>query len=232
MALASRVLPVPGRTDHQDAARNLPAETLEFARLAQELHQLADLFLGFLDTCNIGEGDLDLVLTEHARLALAERHGAAAGAATLHLAHEENPHADQQQHREPVDEDRHQQAVLVGFDHFDIDLVAEQVIHHLGIIRGCLRDELAAVGAHALDGVPFDLDTLHLALLHLGDEIRIVDLLLGSCLGAEIVEHRHQHDGDDYPEQEILCKIVQTGVLKIYSNAAPDACLGPPNTWL
>ena len=60
------------RTDHQHAAGNLAAQALELARVTQELDQLGDLLLGLLDAGHIGEGDLDLVLAQHARLALAE----------------------------------------------------------------------------------------------------------------------------------------------------------------
>jgi hypothetical protein len=47
-------------------------------------------------------------LVEHAGLALAEAEGAALAAA-LHLAHEVDPHADQQQHRAPAEQHAHQQ---------------------------------------------------------------------------------------------------------------------------
>ena len=97
------------RTDHQHTLRYLATQFLELARVAQELDQLGHFFLGFLDTGHIVEGNLDLVFTQHARAALAKRHGAPATSTTLHLAHEENPHTDQQQHREPGDKDLHQQ---------------------------------------------------------------------------------------------------------------------------
>jgi hypothetical protein len=51
-------------------------------------------------------------LVEHARLALAEAEGAALAAA-LHLAHEVDPHADQQQHRAPADQDAHQDGLAL-----------------------------------------------------------------------------------------------------------------------
>jgi hypothetical protein len=57
MALASRVLPVPGVADHQHAARDAPAELLELGRIAQELDQLGDFFLGLVAAGDVGEGD-------------------------------------------------------------------------------------------------------------------------------------------------------------------------------
>ena len=64
--------------DHQYAARNAPAELLEFRRIAQELDELGDFFLRFLAAGNVGERDRVIRFVEHARAALAEREGAAA----------------------------------------------------------------------------------------------------------------------------------------------------------
>ena len=58
--------------DHQNAARNLAAEPLEFARIFEEVHQFDDLLLGFFHTGNIGERHLDLILTLQARPGFAE----------------------------------------------------------------------------------------------------------------------------------------------------------------
>ena len=100
-----------GRADHQHAARNAAAELLELGRVAQELDELGDFFLRLVAAGDVGERDGVVRLVEHARLALAEAERAAPAAA-LHLAHEEDPHADQQQHREPRDEDLREEALL------------------------------------------------------------------------------------------------------------------------
>ena len=90
-----------GRAHHQDPARDASAELLELARVAQEVDQFGDLGLGFVGARNIIECHVHLVLAEHARLALAERHRTASARTALHLAHEKHPDADQQQEREP-----------------------------------------------------------------------------------------------------------------------------------
>jgi hypothetical protein len=69
---------------------------------------------------------------------------------------------------------------------------------------------MTAVGEYALDAVVIDFHALHVALLHIGDEIGIVDGLASGLGGAEIIEDRHQDDGDDYPEHQIFYEIVQT----------------------
>ena len=44
----------------------------------------------------------------------------------LHLAHEEDHDCHEQQHREPIDEDREQGDVVALRPHFDVDAVLEQ----------------------------------------------------------------------------------------------------------
>ena len=87
-----------GGTDEQAALRDLAAQALEFLRILEELDDLLQLLLGLFDAGDIGEGDPPLVLLHQPGAALAEAEHAAR--ATLHPAHEINPHADQQQHRE------------------------------------------------------------------------------------------------------------------------------------
>src|SRR5262250_696797 len=89
MARASRVLPVA-------------AELGELLGVLQKGDDLFELVLGFVDAGDVAERDLVGVLAQHLGAALAERHGLAA--TDLHLAHEEDPHTDQQHDREPLHE--------------------------------------------------------------------------------------------------------------------------------
>ena len=102
------------RAHHQHAAGDLAAELLELGGIAQEVDQLPDLFLGLLHARHVGEGDLDLILADEARAALAERERTPAAPAALHLAHEEYPHPDEEQHGEPGNEYLHEQPLLLG----------------------------------------------------------------------------------------------------------------------
>ena len=56
-AFASRVLPVSGRADQQDAARDPSAEGLEALRGLQEVHDLLQLLLGLVDARHVVERD-------------------------------------------------------------------------------------------------------------------------------------------------------------------------------
>src|SRR5690606_35997879 len=105
-----------GRANHQHATRNLAAETLELARVTQELDQLLHFFLGFLDTGNISKGGLDLVFAHQARAALAEGHRATAATTTaLCLAHEENKDTENQQDRQDRQQQLGKDALALGF---------------------------------------------------------------------------------------------------------------------
>ena len=93
-----------GRADQQHAARNLAAEPLELAGIAQELDDLLQVLLGLVDAGDVLEGDAAMRLGEQLGARLAEAHRLAAGA--LHLARQENPHADQRDERQPRDQQR------------------------------------------------------------------------------------------------------------------------------
>ncbi|CAN6484354.1 unnamed protein product [Victoria cruziana] len=92
--LASPAMDLASRHATGDAATQL----LELLRVTQEIDQLLHFFLGFVATGDIGEGDGVVGFVEHAGAALAEAERTALATA-LHLTHEVDPHADQQQHR-------------------------------------------------------------------------------------------------------------------------------------
>ena len=87
------------RADQQHALGNFAAQALEFLRVLEEFDDLLKLLLGLVDTGDILEGHPTGLFGQQAGPALAEPHGLSPG--RLHLAHEEDPHADHQQHREP-----------------------------------------------------------------------------------------------------------------------------------
>ena len=81
------------RADQQAALRDLAAEALELLRVLQELDDLLELDFGLVDAGHVVEGHPADLSRSAAGPALAEAHGLAA--AGLHLAHEEDPDADQ-----------------------------------------------------------------------------------------------------------------------------------------
>ncbi len=186
-----------GRAHHQYALRDATTKALELARIPEEIHQLFHVFLGFVDTRDIGKRGFDLVFTHQARLALAERHGAFAATAALHLAHEEHEQCNDDQNRERGYQQLRPQALALGLlaDHFDV--VGEQVIHQL-VVRHLRPDalELGAVVADTLHLQTVNGHLPYLALLDHLDKLGIVNLLAGGG-GREILKHHQQHGGYD-----------------------------------
>src|SRR5690606_18806361 len=214
-----------GRANHQHAARDLAAEALELAGIAQELDQLRHLFLGLVDPRHIGEGHPDLVLGHHPRPALAERHGPTAATAALHLPHEEDPDADQQQEREPGNEYLQQQAASLGLLGVDDHAVFEQRADQ-GIVIGlwAVGPEPRAGRAHAGDDRPLHGHLADAALLHFLNEVRVGDLAGYRVPILEIAEHGHEDDGDNDPEDQILGHVIQgTTPRQVFLRAAEAA---------
>ncbi len=97
------------RRAHQKGSfRNLGAQLLVFVGLAQEVHDLHDLYLGLLKARHVLERHaLRLLLVEHLCAGLAHVHDAparAAGTAARHRAHEQEPHADDEHPRQQIDQ--------------------------------------------------------------------------------------------------------------------------------
>ncbi len=189
--------------DQQQAARDAPAQLLEFLRVLQEIDDFLDFFLRFVATRNVGESDLVVVLVEHARLALAEAEGTAL-AAPLHLAHEVDPDPDQQQHRAPADQQRHQERAFFARLDVELDVVVDEVADQAAVQVGGRGADLAVIGGDGHD--------LRAALALLDD--RVLDALAadfleevgiahhtgpGGAARVELLENGKQHEGDDQP---------------------------------
>ncbi len=142
------------RPDQQHALGDLAAEALELLRVLQVLDDFFEFLLGLVDAGHILEGDAPDLFGQKPRPALAEAHRPAAAA--LHLAHEEDPHADQQQHREPGDQHPEQRRHIVvdrrrGDPHALVDQFADQI----GVVRRIGRKG-PAIGEMAADRVALD----------------------------------------------------------------------------
>ena len=192
-----------GRADQQHAARNPSAEALEFSGIAQEFDDLLQVLLGLVDTRDVLEGDAAMGLRQHlgARLAKAHR---LAGAA-LHLARQEDPHADQRDEGQPGDQQRDEpRHVVAGRLRGDRDLAVIEALHQRRIVRR-IGLERGAVGEGAVDIRPLDHDVANAVLVDLAQQLRKRDVLRGRAL-TRILEKREQcqqqQDNDD-PEGEV-----------------------------
>ena len=84
------------RADQQHALGNAAAQRGVLLRILQELDDLAQLLLGFVDAGDVLEGDLDVILGVDLGLAAGEGHDAALAA---HPPHQERPQRHEQQDR-------------------------------------------------------------------------------------------------------------------------------------
>ena len=133
-----------GRADQERAARNASAETLELLRIAQELDDLLKVLFCLVDAGHIVKGDAALLFCQQLGLRLSEAERAAS--ARLHLAHEEDPDRDQEQHREPIHKDAKKRRDILGrWLHRDAGALGIEPLDKLRIVRSDRLESLPVV---------------------------------------------------------------------------------------
>ncbi len=163
-----------GRPHQQHALGDLATQALELLRVLQEFDDFLKFAFSFIDAGDILERHASLFFRQQPRSTFAKAHRPAA--ARLHLAHEEHPDADQQQHREPGQQVMQQR----------IDAVVLRLGDHPNIlVRQCL-DQRRVFRRVGLEGAPIvelagngsslDHNITNAAAIHLGDEVRVGDL--------------------------------------------------------
>jgi hypothetical protein len=128
----------------------------------------------------------------------------------LHLAHEEDPHADQQQHREPRHQDAEQRRhVLVDRRCGDQDARVDQPADEARV-GGRVRGEGTAIGEMAGDRVALDRDVGDLAAIDVGHEIGKCQSRLRAAGrgGLKEIEQRDKQQADDDPQGQIFAEII------------------------
>ena len=228
MARAKQRLAGAGRTDQQQAARDAAAEPLEFTGIAQEFDDLLQIELGLVDAGHVLEGDAAVRLGQKLGARLAEAERLAAGA--LHLAREENPHADQRDKRQPGDQQRHEPGHVLGLrPRRDRNALVVEALNERRVARR-ISLEGAAVGEGAVDFGALDQNIAHAALIDLVEQLREGNVLRGRVLARVLKqrEQRQQQQDDDDPQGEIakigVHRVSLTGV-----PPAPDGSLVPAN---
>ncbi len=199
-----------GRPDQQHALGDPATDLLEFLRVLEELDDFLQLLLGLVDAGDVVERHPTMLLGQQPGARLAKAHRLTA--ARLHLAHEEDPDADQQQHGEPGHQDAEQGRHAVvdwrgGDPHAPIAQAADQV----GIL-GRVGAERAAVGEVPADRVALDGDVADPAIVDLGQEVGERETGLWTAPGRvlEQIEQRDQQQADDDPERQVLRKVVHS----------------------
>jgi hypothetical protein len=165
-----------GRTDQQHAARDLAAEALELLRIAQELDDLFEVLLGLVHAGDVGKGHAAMRLGQKLGLGLAEAHCAAG--ATLHLAHEEDPDAEDEQHRQEGSEIAQETGGAVALrprhdgDVLRLEALHQRVVDHRRI--GLEASAVLDIGPH--DAIARHDNLANATALYITEELRVRDL--------------------------------------------------------
>ena len=193
------------RTDEQRAARDAAAEPLELLRIAQEFDDLFQVRLGFVHARDVIKRHAALPLGQKLCAALAEAHGAAR--ARLHLAHEEHPDTDQQQHREPVEQHAHQRRhVLVRGTRLELDALLLKALDQHAVVRRVGGELLPTLAERAIDAIARDRHLADAATIDRRDEFRVGNLVTATVLRRaieQIEERREQHE-HGHPDRKLL----------------------------
>src|SRR5579859_755015 len=192
------------RSDQQHALGNTTAQFLELLRILQELDNFLQLFLGFVGTRNIFKGHFFLLRGEQSRPRLAEAECFVS--ARLHLPHQEQAEANQQQQRQRVQQNN-QPVSTANFLYIDEDrLIAQHFAQVWSIFleNGGAELFVGWLYVFALQfiavGGKIHCDFLDVALLDVGHELAVAGGIL--ALGLAVLRnqppehHAQQHDGE------------------------------------
>jgi hypothetical protein len=213
-----------GRADEQHAARNTAAKALEFLRIAQEFDDFLKVLLGFVHAGNVCEGNAAMRFGQKLGLGLAEAHRAARAA--LHLPHEEQPDAEDQEHGQQRADIAEEAGRAVRFrtraddDILGLDALDERVVTR----RGIGLEGRAGLDIAADDLLAGDHHFLHPARVDLFEELRIGDFPRAG-LGRARLEHaeqRDQQEGDDRPQGEVT----EIGIHRTFRVLSRPGCPG------
>src|SRR5206468_7613610 len=213
----------PGRADQQHAARDAPAEALEFSGIAQELDDLLEILLGFIDSRNVFECHPTMRLGQKLGATLAETERLAA--CSLHLSRQEYPHADEGNERKPRHQERDEPGhVILLRTRGDRDALAIKSLDQARIVRRiCL--EAAPVGECAVDLRTLNKDVADAPLIDLVEQLREGDVL-SACALTRVLKQREQGEqkqDNDHPKGEVAQVGIHPFVLtrSLMSRAGP-----------
>src|SRR5581483_11822408 len=225
------------RTHEQHAFRDLAAELRELLRLFEELDDLVKLELRFVDACHVLECDFLRGPGEKLRFRLAE--GESLVAASLHLAHEEDPETDEEEDRGPAEQRLDDRAVLLRLElHRDVVLFQEIVKRR--VIGGTGQTELTLHTLRrgrlqlALDFIAVNGDLVDLILRDAVDEGAVWHLLGIVLRVEELPEKNHQNDDDQPEERGLDCgiqRLASKAQRRCFRRATPTLQLSEPDGW-
>ena len=188
-------------------------------RVFQEVHNFFDLFLRLVAASHISKRDLVGVFVEHAGFAFAKTERTTLATA-LHLAHEVDPYADQQQHWPPADQQRHQEGTLFARLHVELDLVLNEITHESAIQHGSIGADLSIIGGGGDDFAAAqslrDDGALDTVIANFIQKFGIAHRRrTGAASGIKLFEYREQHHGDDQPHGKFRKPLIVQAELQL-----------------
>src|SRR5690606_17834077 len=174
--------------------------SLELLRIAQEFDDFLKVLLGFVHAGDVLESHAAMRFGQKLGLRLAKAHRTARAA--LHLAHEENPHAEDQDHRQPRQENANQRAGTVSFRaRGDRDVLAFKARDETRIARRIGLEGRTIVGKSTGDPLAGDRHRFHATIGYVVNKLRIGNFTgIGALTWAlEQVEQRDQKKSNDRP---------------------------------
>ena len=121
----------------------------------------------------------------------------------MHLAHEEHPDADEQNHREPGNEDIHEEGLfLLRLGGSNLHSVAHEITDHPDILNTRSVDgDLPAVLRGCPHSASIDDSLSDLSLLRVLHELGVLDRILSRLTVVELVENGHEYNADHEPDR-------------------------------
>ena len=168
-----------GRAVEQDALGDAGAERLEFLRVLEEFLDLLQLLHRLVDPGHVAEGDFRRVDRHPLRFRFAEVHHPRAAA--LHLVHQEDPEAEEEDEGQDVGEQR-EQAGAAGAVDGRLDVVLFELVDQalLGVRRVAGREAFAVFAVLAL--------LLDVERVVLDVDVDFFDLAVGDQAGLGVDE--------------------------------------------
>ncbi len=188
------------RPEQQHALGDARAERLELLRVLQELDDLAQLFFGFFDPGDVGEGHLRPVFTLEFRARSAE--GERLTPAALGLPQQKEQQQPEQQERHEVEDQlQHRRRGRALGRHLDV--VLQHRRNEVAIVRDRRLELVVRVALAELadDVVTRDRHLGDLVALHRAIEVAVGNLRRGLLVLEQAIDHHdQQYDDDDDDE--------------------------------
>ena len=208
-----------GRPDQQDPFGDTPPQTGELFRVFEKGDDFFQLLFGLFHAGNVAERDTLLVFRQQFGPALAERHGLAT--THLHLAHEEDPHADQEQHRKPLNQDGDIPGVALFRPRGHPYPPVAQGPHEVGVVGGSVGLEAVVIAKFSTNDLPLNNDLGDLTFFYSREEITKDNFRFSRLLTIEQVEHEQEDHPENQPQCEIRRNLIHSVTFRMCAPSLP-----------